>query len=74
MIGYLGCSYSYGSDGSQMKDLPNFYDCYFSGQVVSASVESHKNIYGTTFILDSLTGSQPYELAFHNVYYDNQIA
>ena len=75
LIGYLAVSYSFSSaDGNKMNNLSHLYNCYFSGQVYSAATVSHKNIYGSTYHLDSWTGEWPENLAFHNCYYDNQIA
>ena len=75
LLGYLAAAYSYSSDGtSELKNVPDLYNCYFAGQVNSASPESSKNIYGGTFISTSWTGQMPYEVAFHDCYYDNQIA
>lgn len=75
LIGYLSVAYSFSTtEGSQMKNLSHLYNCYFSGQVYSAATESSKNIYGSTYHLDSWTGELPENLAFHNCYYDSQIA
>lgn len=75
LVGYMGCIYSYSSsDGNKMYDYPVFHNCYYSGQVYSASTLAHKSMYGSTFLSTSWTGPQPYELAFVNCYYDNQIA
>jgi len=75
LLGQIGASYSFSSDeGSQLKNVPNLYNCYYAGQVNSASTESSKNMYGGTFILKDWTGELPYEVAFHNCYYDNQVA
>lgn len=74
LVGYFSVRYTYSNGTSTMDEVPNFQNCYFSGQVLSAMSQSHKNIYGSTFVLDSWTGQQPWELAFNNCYYDNQIA
>lgn len=75
LLGYLGVSYSFSSaDGNKMNGCPKLTNCYFSGQVVSASTLAHKSIYGSTFIMASWTGEQPYEVAFENCYYDNEVA
>ena len=75
LLGYLGVTYSFSSaDGNKMNDCPKLTNCYFSGQVVSASTLAYKSIYGSTFIMTSWTGAQPYEVAFENCYYDNEVA
>lgn len=74
LVGYFSVRYSYSDGKSSMDEVPNFQDCYFSGQVLSAMSQSHKNIYGSTFILASWTGEQPYEVAFTNCSYDKQVA
>lgn len=75
LMGYMGCSYSYSSSGgSAIQDVPVITNCFYAGQVYSASTNSHKSMYGSTFISASWTGPQPYELAFVNSFYDNQVA
>lgn len=75
IVGYLSVAYSFSStSGNEMKYLTNFYNCYFSGQVYSASSASHTNIYGSTYHISSWTGELPENLAFHNCFYDNQLS
>ncbi len=75
ILGYIGASYVYSStEGSSIRGVPHFSNCYFSGQVYSLATASHVNIFGTTYIPDSWTGVRPWEIAFTNCYYDNQVA
>ena len=74
LIGYFSVSYVYSNGTSYMDNVPEFTNLYYSGQLLTPSGTSHKNVYGSTYILASWTGEQPYDVAFHNVYYDNQVA
>ena len=74
VVGYLGVGYSTtGSSPTVMINVSDIQNCYNSGQILSTSVETHKGIYGSSFISTSYKGESPEEKCIRNCYYDTQI-
>lgn len=74
LVGYLGVGFSSTSGRpTEMINISHVLNCYNSGQIVSYATDSHKGIFGHTFLLTSYQGPSPEEVCFDNCFFDMQV-
>ena len=73
LVGYIGVAYTLGSAGDEMLYKTLITRSFNYGQVISASTNPRKGLYGDTYVSALWTGAHPEDLCFSDSYYDATI-
>lgn len=70
LVGYIGVAYTLGSTGDKMLYKTMITRSFNYGQVISASTNPKKGLYGDTYVSALWTGEHPEDLCISHSYYD----